>query len=135
MKQRVISGVIIAVLIIALGLLGGTFLAIPIMLCSMIGYAELGRAVGFLQKEQKVNLMTGLALVITVVYYVGLIILETRWGSDPRTMVYASDFFTMVILIAAFLALMIAYVMTFPAYRSEQVMAWQHSSALYMCRS
>jgi len=123
MKQRVISGVIIAVLIIALGLLGGTFLAIPIMLCSMIGYAELGRAVGFLQKEQKVNLMTGLALGITVVYYVGLIILETRWGSDPRTMVYASDFFTMVILIAAFLALMIAYVMTFPAYRSEQVMA------------
>ena len=105
MKQRVISGVIIAVLIIALGLLGGTFLAIPIMLCSMIGYAELGRAVGFLQKDQKVNLMTG------------------RWGSDPRTMVYASDFFTMVILIAAFLALMIAYVMTFPAYRSEQVMA------------
>ena len=67
--------------------------------------------------------MTGLALGITVVYYVGLIILETRWGSDPRTMVYASDFFTMVILIAAFLALMIAYVMTFPAYRSEQVMA------------
>jgi ATP-dependent DNA helicase RecQ len=112
MKQRVISGVIIAVLIIALGLLGGTFLAIPIMLCSMIGYAELGRAVGFLQKEQKVNLMTGLALGITVVYYVGLIILETRWGSDPRTMVYASDFFTMVILIAAFLALMIAYCKT-----------------------
>ena len=34
MKQRVISGVIIAILIIALGLLGGTFLAIPIMLQS-----------------------------------------------------------------------------------------------------
>ena len=67
--------------------------------------------------------MTGLALGITVVYYIGLIILESRWGSDPRTMVYASDFFTMVILIAAFLALMVAYVMTFPAYRSEQVMA------------
>ena len=70
MKQRVISGVIIALLIVGLGLLGGIFLAIPIMLCSMIGYGELGHAAGFLQKEQKANLMTGLALGITVIYYI-----------------------------------------------------------------
>ena len=123
MKQRVISGVVIAVLIVVLGLIGGPILAIPIMVCSMIGYGELGHACGFLQKEQKANLLTGIALGITAIYYIGLILLESRWGSDPQTMVYASDFFTMVILVAAFLALMIAYVLTFPAYRAEQVMA------------
>ncbi|MBQ8986899.1 MAG: phosphatidate cytidylyltransferase [Lachnospiraceae bacterium] len=123
MKQRVISGVVIAVLIVVLGLIGGPILASPIMVCSMIGYGELGHACGFLKKEQKANLLTGIALGITAVYYIGLILLESRWGSDPQTMVYASDFFTMVILVAAFLALMIAYVLTFPAYRAEQVMA------------
>ena len=55
MKQRVISGVVIAVLIVVLGLIGGPILAIPIMVCSMIGYGELGHACGFLQKEQKVK--------------------------------------------------------------------------------
>jgi phosphatidate cytidylyltransferase len=123
MKQRITSGAVIAILIVVLGFLGGPFLAATIMLCSMIGYGELGRAAGFVQKEQKVNLITGLALGITVLYYIGLIVLASRWGNDPQTLVYASDFFTMVILVVAFLALMIAYVLTFPAFRSEQIMA------------
>lgn len=123
MKQRITSGAVIAILIVVLGFLGGPFLAVTIMLCSMIGYGELGRAAGFVQKEQKVNLITGLALGITVLYYIGLIVLASRWGNDPQTLVYASDFFTMVILVVAFLALMIAYVLTFPAFRSEQIMA------------
>ena len=123
MKQRITSGAVIAILIVVLGFLGGPFLAVTIMLCSMIGYGELGRAAGFVQREQKVNLITGLALGITVLYYIGLIVLASRWGNDPQTLVYASDFFTMVILVVAFLALMIAYVLTFPAFRSEQIMA------------
>lgn len=123
MKQRITSGAVIAILIVVLGFLGGPFLAVTIMLCSMIGYGELGRAAGFVQREQKVNLITGLALGITVLYYIGLIVLAIRWGNDPQTLVYASDFFTMVILVVAFLALMIAYVLTFPAFRSEQIMA------------
>ena len=123
MKQRITSGAVIAILIVVLGFLGGPFLAVTIMLCSMIGYGELGRVAGFVQREQKVNLITGLALGITVLYYIGLIVLASRWGNDPQTLVYASDFFTMVILVVAFLALMIAYVLTFPAFRSEQIMA------------
>ena len=38
-------------------------------------------------------------------------------------MVFASDFFTMVIIVAVFLGLMTIYVLTFPRFRSEQVMA------------
>ena len=38
MKERVISGVVIAALIVGVGLLGGYPLAVLIMVCSMIGY-------------------------------------------------------------------------------------------------
>ena len=64
MKQRVISGVIIAALIVGAGLLGGYVLAALIMVCSMIGFQELVRATGVLEAGQKVNPLTGFSLVI-----------------------------------------------------------------------
>ena len=123
MKQRVISGVIIAAVIVGFGLLGGYPLAVLLMVCSMIGYQELGRAAGFLEESERVNLLTGLAMGITVIYYTGLMILQHRWASQPDRLVLASDFYTLLIIVAAFIALMTAYVLTFPKYRSEQVMA------------
>ncbi len=123
MKQRVISGVIIAALIVGFGLLGGYPLAALIMICSMIGYQELARATGVLEEGQKINLLTGLAQGLTLVYYIGLMVLQTRWGAIPDKMVFASDFFAMMIIVAAFLGLMGAYVAVFPRFRSEHVMA------------
>ena len=101
MKQRVISGVIIAALIVGAGLLGGYVLAALIMVCSMIGFQELVRAA----------------------YYLGLMAVQARLSADPQQMVFASDFYTTIIIIAAFLGLMTIYVLTFPRFRSEQVMA------------
>ena len=103
MKQRVISGVIIAAVIVCFGLIGGIPLAALIMICSMIGYQELGRAAGFLEASEKTNLLTGLALTITVVYYTGLMILQLRWGSQPDRLVFASDFYTLMIIVIAFI--------------------------------
>jgi CDP-diglyceride synthetase len=123
MKERVISGVIIAALIIGAGLLGGYPLAALIMVCAMIGYQELARAAGVLESDKKVNPLTGLSLGAAAVYYLGLMILQARWGNTPDQMVFASDFFTMVIIVAVFLGLMTIYVLTFPRFRSEQVMA------------
>ena len=123
MKLRVISGVVIAALIVAGGLLGGYPLAVLIMVCSMIGYQELARAVGVLENGQKVNMLTGFVLAMTAVYYAGLMILQARWGDIPDQLVFASDFFTTVIIVAVFLGIMTIYVLTFPKFRSEQVMA------------
>ena len=123
MKERVISGVVIAALIVGAGLLGGFPLAVLIMVCSMIGFQELARATSVLESTQKVNTLTGFALVMTAVYYAGLIVFQARWGAAPDQMVLASDFFTTVIIIAAFLGTMSVYVLTFPKFRSEQVMA------------
>ena len=123
MKQRVISGVIIAAVIVCFGLAGGYPLAALMMICSMIGYQELGRAAGFLESGEKINILTGLALGVTVVYYTGLMILQSRWGSAPDRLVFASDLFTVMIIVAAFISQMAAYVFTFPKYKAEQVMA------------
>ena len=123
MKERVISGVVIAALIVGAGLLGGYPLAVLIMVCSMIGFQELARATAVLQSEEKVNTLSGFVLVMTAVYYAGLMAFQARWGSVPDQLVLASDFFTTVIIIAAFLGIMTVYVLTFPKFRSEQVMA------------
>ena len=123
MKQRVISGVIIAALIVGAGLLGGYVLAALIMVCSMIGFQELVRATGVLEAGQKVNPLTGFSLVIAAAYYLCLMAVQARLSADPQQMVFASDFYTTIIIIAAFLGLMTIYVLTFPRFRSEQVMA------------
>ena len=123
MKQRVISGVIIAALIVGAGLLGGYVLAALIMVCSMIGFQELARATGVLEDGQKVNPLTGFSLVMAAAYYLGLMAVQARLSADPQLMVFASDFYAAIIIIAAFLGLMTIYVLTFPKFRSEQVMA------------
>jgi phosphatidate cytidylyltransferase len=89
----------------------------------MIGYQELARATGVLESGQKVNALTGFTLAVTAVYYAGLMILQTRWGTVPSQLIFSSDFFTAVIIVADFLGIMTIYVLTFPRFRSEQVMA------------
>ena len=123
MKQRVISGTVIAAVIVCFGLVGGYPLAVLIMICSMIGYLELCRAAGVLDSSEKTNLLTGLALGVTVIYYTGLMVMQFRWGSQPDKLVSASDLLTVTAIIAAFISQMAAYVFTFPKYKSEQVMA------------
>lgn len=123
MKQRIISGAVIALVIVGFGLIGGIPLAALIMVCSMIGYQELARAAGILDSSERVNLLTGLALGAAVIYYTGLMALQSRWGAQPDQLVFASDFFTMIIIVGAFISQMTAFVLTFPKYRSEQVMA------------
>ena len=123
MKERIISGTVIAVMIVLFGLLGGYPLAILIMVCSMIGYQELVRAAGVLAKEDKYNAISAVGLVMTVVLYAGFMVLETRLGGDPRQLVLTSDFWAMLVIVLAFLVMMAVYVLTFPRFRSEQVMA------------
>jgi len=54
MRQRVISGIVIAIVCIGLGILGGPVLGIVLMVCSLIGYFELTRA---LQVHDSDNLL------------------------------------------------------------------------------
>lgn len=126
MKQRVISGTVIAAVIVGFGLIGGIPLAALMMVLSMIGFKELGLAAGFWDStDNKLwgNLLSGIGLLFTAVYYIGLVVLQSRWGTQPDQMVFKSDFFTMIVVVITFLAMMTVYVLTFPKFRSEQVMA------------
>ena len=123
MKQRVISGTVIAAVIVGFGLIGGYPLAALMMIASMIGFQELARAAGVLEASEKANILTGLALSAAVIYYTGLMLLQFRWADQPDRLVFASDLFTVMVIIAAFILLMTAYVFTFPKFKAEQVMA------------
>ena len=122
MKQRIISGVIIAAMIVGFGLIGGYALAILIMICSMIGYQELVRATGVLEEGEKKNLITVIGHCMAVVLYLGIMAVHARHGQDAGQAVLLSDFFTVIVIVLAFLAMMTAYVLTFPKFKSEQVM-------------
>lgn len=123
MKERIISGAVIAVMIVGFGLLGGYPLSILIMVCSMIGYRELVKAAGVLDKDDKYNAISAVGLVMTIVLYAGFMVLTARLGGDSRQLVLTSDFWAMMIVVLTFLLMMAVYVLTFPKFRSEQVMA------------
>ena len=123
MKQRVISGVIIAAMIVVFGLLGGYPLAALLLVCSLIGYRELVSAVGIEGKEEKIGALAAAGYAMTILLYGGLMIMQARWGTDSKQMVSASNFYLLAVIIVSFLVMMTVYVFRFPKYRSEQVMS------------
>lgn len=122
MRERIISGVVIAAMIVGFGLAGGYPLWVLIMVCSMIGYQELLRAAGVLAKEEKYNAVSAVGLVMSAVLYAGFMFLQARSGSDPGRLAMTSDFWAITVVVLAFLLMMTVYVLTFPKFRSEQVM-------------
>ena len=131
MKTRIISGIIIAVLIIGLGIPGSYPLWLMCMLCSLIGYIELtavlckpasARKKGAVHKwNAKPDLIAFPGLLLTVVYYAGMMYIEWRYGLVNQTdLIRASDLWTGMLLTLDFLLVMAVYVYTFPRRRSSQ---------------
>ena len=84
MKERIISGVVLAALIVGAGLAGGYVLAAAMLITSLIGFYELMRACGVLEKDETVNAITGLVGIMIVVYYAGLMVLAHRHAHEPE---------------------------------------------------
>ena len=130
MKERIISGVILAAAIIGLGLIGSYPLSMALMLCSVIGYYELTSILcssasskkkkAVEEKKRGFDLIAWPGLVLSVVYYGGLMFFEWRYGLvNTPGMVSASDFWTLLILSLDFLLTMGIYVFTFPRRKSS----------------
>ncbi len=129
MKERIISGVIIAAAIIGLGLVGSYPLGMALMLCSIIGYYELTKVLcssaasrkkkGGDAPKKAPDLITYPGIILTAVYYAGLMLIEWRYGLvNSAGMVSAYDFWTLLILSLDFLLTMGIYVFTFPRRKS-----------------
>ncbi len=108
-KERVISGIIIAVAMLGLTWLGGIYLLAALLAVSIIGLYEFYRATGVLPEGRYINLNTGIAYGATVVYYICILLADSK-------------FFMLIFITVVFLlVLLAAYVFTFPKLNVREV--------------
>ncbi len=119
MGKRIVSGAAVLVLALAAILTGGTCLAAVLFVISCVAYRELCRAVGVHGKSGPGALEAAGYLGI-LLYYV--LIWQGENGASPVESGRLPLFLGML-LIGELMLLMAVYVLTFPRYRSEQVMA------------
>ncbi len=135
MEKRVISGIVIAVLAVLLGLIGGTPLGIVLGVCSLVGYYELTRALGVHDPGKgKINGLEITGLCVGALYYAVLMLtgslygnyerdgLLLLWGAyEPEGFIHIADSLTIAAFVAVFMINMTIYVLTFPRYEACQV--------------
>lgn len=104
-RTRLISGVVLVVIALAVIITGGPLLAAVLLLISEIGLFELYRALKIQEKQ-----ISPLALVgyFGTVFYYAIVF-------------FYGQAYTMTVLIALLILFMAVYVFTYPRYRSEQV--------------
>ena len=107
---RVISGAVLVVIALVTILTGGGVLAAVLLLTSLVGFFELSKALGVHEKEKKMNGLEIPAVLFVIAYYVGIYFLD-------------SDMFTIVALVGGFMAFMFVYVVRFPRFHANQVVA------------
>lgn len=119
MGKRIVSGAAVTVLAAAVILAGGTVMAAVLFVVSCIAYQELCRAAGVCGKGKN-NALKLLGWLFALVYY--LLLWMPAEGID---LIGKGELWqTMFLLLIGTLMLMMAvYVLTFPRFRSEQVMA------------
>ena len=136
MKARVISGIVIAVLTIGLGIYGGVPLGAVLMVCAMIAYYELTRALGVHEgAKERFNALEVTGEVITALYYVLLMYVSVtqvelttvgnyliRGTDDAVPFIQSANSLAIVAIIAVFLVNMTIYVLTYPRFEMEQVL-------------
>lgn len=109
LRERVISGVIIAVSIALFTFFGGIWLLSLLLLASVRGMFEFYRATGVLTDDKRIDLKTGIAYMFCVIYYVMLYLTE-------------GNMFNVVFVTVVFLlVLLAAYVFTYPKYDARQI--------------
>ena len=126
MKARVISGVIILVATVGLGLIGGIPLAVTLMAAAMIGYYELCRALGVHREGERFNALEVLGFIAAAILYGGLIYATGVWKgytsmADINAGLPKADSMTLVVVLGLFLISMAFFVFRFPKYEETQV--------------
>ena len=106
-KTRLLSGIVLVAVIIALLLLGGSVLAAALALISLTGMYELYRTVG-----AEKSLLGAAGYLAGLSYYLLL-----AFSKNP-----AADSMPVLFFVAFLILLMAVYVFTFPQYSAGQVM-------------
>lgn len=106
-KTRVLSGAVIAAVMLLFAWLGGVYLAALMLIVSVIGLYEFYHAVGLLTDGKCIDLITGIGYAGTLVYYVLIYLL----GQEM--------FYIAFISVVVILAVLAVYVFTFPKYEAK----------------
>ncbi len=115
-RTRLLSGIVLVAVAVAVLIKGGTLLAVVLFLVSMIAYQELTAACKIRGEGKMPGAPVIAGLVMTLVYYGALGLAAAQGLLDA--------FCAMVFVIAAaFLVFLFVYVFAFPRYHANQIMA------------
>lgn len=116
-KTRLLSGIVLVLIALVTVIGGGPLLFATVLLISLIGMSELYKV--FDVQKKSIGIVGYLAAVL---YYVLLYADEYLGVLDQVDALRQIEWFPMFCM-ALVIALMAAYVFTFPAYRTEQILA------------
>lgn len=115
-RTRLLSGILLVVIALAVLLTGGSLLTVVLFLVSMIAYLELTDACKVRGEGIDPGAPVKVGLVMTLVYYLTLGY-ALAWGIQTALCTMA------LMTVAAFLAFLFVYVFTFPKYHANQIMS------------
>ena len=119
---RLISGIVLVAIALLAFIFGGEILLGISVFISIAGDLELCRAVGVKEKDKKINALEIVGIIGILAYYVVLYFFPAvEEGNAAMSM--GNVLYAVIPVIGVFMLSMLLYVVCFPKYRSEQIMA------------
>lgn len=119
---RLISGIVLVAIALLAFIFGGEILLGISVFISIAGYLELCRAVGVKEKDKKINALEIVGIIGILAYYAVLYFFSAvEEGNAAMSM--GNVLYAVIPVIGVFMLSMLLYVVRFPKYRSEQIMA------------
>ncbi|MDY4821232.1 MAG: phosphatidate cytidylyltransferase [Lachnospiraceae bacterium] len=119
---RLISGIVLVAIALLAFIFGGEILLGISVFISIAGYLELCRAVGVKEKDKKINALEIVGIIGILAYYAVLYFFPAvEEGNAAMSM--GNVLYAVIPVIVVFMLSMLLYVVRFPKYRSEQIMA------------
>ncbi len=119
---RLISGIVLVAIALLAFIAGGEILFGISVFISIAGYLELCRAVGVKEKDKKINALEVVGIIGILAYYAVLYFFPAVEEGDAA-MSMGNVLYGVIPVIGVFMLSMLLYVVRFPKYRSEQIMA------------
>lgn len=119
---RLISGIVLVAIALLAFIAGGEILFGISVFISIAGYLELCRAVGVKEKDKKINALEIVGIIGILAYYAVLYFFPTVEEGEAA-MSMGNVLYAVIPVIGVFMLSMLFYVVRFPKYRSEQIMA------------
>ncbi len=119
-KTRLVSGAVVAAVMLAFAWLGGVYLPLLLIVVSVIGMYEFYHATGVLEDNEYFNVITGIGYAFAIAYYILLYMTER----DLLIVIFTTVLFLLVILAT--------YVFTFPKYESKDIV-YTFYGFFYVC--